>query len=115
MGASMIPHGCEAIIPHRILLEALKRLMHAIEVTPNAAKRRELAGSRGGRVYLAGTVGGCRAPRQRRAFSSSARRARVVPKRGLELPFHARETIWVVAIVSSLREGRGFEGRRVLQ
>ena len=90
------------MIPHRILLRAVKRLKQAMEVTPNAAKRGELAGSRGGWVYLAGTVGGCRAPRQKRAFSSSARHTRVVPDRGLELPRHAQGTLSVVAVVPGL-------------
>ena len=103
------------MVPHRILLRAVKRLMQARRVTPNEVKHGELAASRGGWVYLAGTVVACRAPRERRGFSSSARRARVVPGRVLELPFHARETRCVVAIVSGLCQGEGFEGRRVLQ
>jgi len=59
-----------------------------------------------------GAVG---ATRQRRGFSSSARRARLISERVLELPFHARETICVVAIVSGLCDGKGFEGMRVFQ
>ena len=103
------------MLPHGILIQAVEQLKQAMRVTPQAVQRGELAGSRGGCVYRAGTVGGCRAPRQKRGFSSTARYARVVPGRVLELPFHARETVCVVAIVSGLCEGKEFEGRRVLQ
>jgi len=98
------------MILHGILLQGVERLKQAMGVTPNAFKREELAESRGGWVYNAGTVGACRAPRQKRGFSSRARRAGLLPDRVLELPHHARGTLSVVAIVSGLCEGRGFEG-----
>ena len=52
-----------SMIVHKILLQAVERLKQAMGVTPNAFKREELAESRGGWVYKAGTVGACRAPR----------------------------------------------------
>jgi hypothetical protein len=96
------------MILHRILLRAVKRQTHELIVNLIEVKHEELAGSRDGWVNQAGTVGACRAPREKCGSSSSARRARVVPGQGLELPFHARETICVVAKVSGLCKGRGF-------
>ena len=52
-----------SMIFHKILLQAVERLKQAVGVTPNAVKREELAKSRDGWVYKAGTVGACRAPR----------------------------------------------------
>jgi hypothetical protein len=84
MGASMIPH--------RILLEAVKRRTQERIVNSNAVKRWKLAESRDGKVYRAGTVGACRAAWEKRASSSSARRARPLSDPVLELSRHARGT-----------------------
>ena len=70
----------------------MKRLTQEMIVNSNAVKRGKLAGSRDRKVYRAGTVGACCAPRQRRAFASCARRARPLPDRVLELTRHARGT-----------------------
>ena len=82
----------------------------------NRASIRSSCGKCGfARQHNDGARGAVGAPGQRRGFSSSARRARLISERVLELPFRARETICVVAIVSGLCEGKGFEGRRVFQ
>ena len=98
------------MIFHRIQLQAVKRQTQELIVDPIEVKHGELAGSRDGWVYQAETVVACRAPREKRGGSSTARRARLLPGRVLELPFHTRDTRCVVAIVSGLCEGRGFEG-----
>ena len=83
---------CASMIPLRILLRAVKRQTQERIVNSNAVKRGKLAGSRDRKVYRAGTVGACCAPRQRRAFASCTRRARSLPDRVLELSRHARGT-----------------------
>ena len=65
---------------HRILLQAVKRQMQELIVNLVEVKHGELAGSRDGWAYQAETVVACRAPREKRGSSNTARRARFLPK-----------------------------------